>query len=154
MIENSRDEEVCRARDVLAEQDYTFRMSEAEHFHYKQNGWISLNKSGNDTQPLRKRSDFKQALSSQTFYTKKLEDNNSGPYPTGNTRNGDQHRVLPPPGGNGENPGGLPKNSKKVKKEGASKGLRSIGATLRRMAFMRSLYFVTARSFTADGGLL
>ena len=67
------------------------------------------------------------------------------------------------PGGNGKNPGGLPKNSQKVKKEEASKGSRSSGATrclqnfgenLRRTAFKNSFYFVTARSFTADGGLL
>ena len=32
--------------------------------------------------------------------------------------NGNRHRVLPPPGGNGENPGGLPKKSKKVNKRG------------------------------------
>ena len=38
-------------------------MSEEEHFYYRQNWWISLTKSGNDTQPLRTRSDFKQALS-------------------------------------------------------------------------------------------
>ena len=63
MIENSRDEEVCRAWDVLADEDHTYHMSEEEYFYYKNNWWISLNKSGNDTQPLRKRSDFKQALS-------------------------------------------------------------------------------------------
>ena len=38
-------------------------MSEAEHFHHRQNWWISLKKLGNNTQPLRKRSDFNQALS-------------------------------------------------------------------------------------------
>ena len=38
-------------------------MSEAEYCHYRQNWWIFLNKSGNDTQPVRKRSDFNQALS-------------------------------------------------------------------------------------------
>ena len=38
-------------------------MSESEYFHYRQNWWISLNKSGKDTQPVRKRSDFNQALS-------------------------------------------------------------------------------------------
>ena len=57
---------------------------------------------------------------------------------------------VPPPGGNGENPGGLPKNSQKVKKEEASKGLWSTRATrclqnfgenLRRMAFKNSFYF-------------
>ena len=63
MIENSRNEEVCRAWDVLAEQDHTYHMSEEEYFHYRQNWWISLNKSGNDTQPVRKRSVFNQALS-------------------------------------------------------------------------------------------
>ena len=63
MLENNRDEDVCRAWDVLAEQDHTYHMSESEYFHYRQNWWISLNKSGNTTEPLRKRSDFNQALS-------------------------------------------------------------------------------------------
>ena len=63
MIEHSRDEDVCRAWDVLADEDHTYHMSEEEYFHYRQNWWISLNKFANDTQPLRKRSDFKQALS-------------------------------------------------------------------------------------------
>ena len=63
MIENSRDEEVCRAWDALADEDHTYHMSEEEYFYYKNNWWISLNKSGNDSQPLRKRSEFKQALS-------------------------------------------------------------------------------------------
>ena len=42
MIQHNRDEEVYRAWDVLAEQDHTYRMSEAEYFHYRQNWWISL----------------------------------------------------------------------------------------------------------------
>ena len=54
MIENQRDEEVCRAWDVLAEEDHTYRLSQAEYCHDRQNWWMSLNKSGNDTQPLRK----------------------------------------------------------------------------------------------------
>ena len=62
MIENSGDAEVCRAWDVLADEDHNYHMS-GEYLYYKNNWWISLNKSGNDTQPLRKRSDFKQALS-------------------------------------------------------------------------------------------
>ena len=117
MIQHNRDEEVCRAWDVLAEQDHTYHTSEEEYFHYRQNWWISLNKSGNDTQPVRKRSDFNQALSTLN----RLHQEAGGHQLE--TRNGDRHRVLPPPGGNGENPGGLPKNSKKVKKEEASKGL-------------------------------
>ena len=63
MIENSRDEEVCRAWDVLGDEEHPYQMSEEEYFYYKNSWWISLNKSGNDTQPLRTRSDLKQALS-------------------------------------------------------------------------------------------
>ena len=63
MIQHNRDEEACRAWDVLAEQDHTYRMSEEEHFYYRNNRWLHLNKSVNDTQPSRKRSDFQQALS-------------------------------------------------------------------------------------------
>ena len=63
MLEHDRDEEVCIKWDDLAEQDFTYRMKESEYFRYKQNWWISLNKSGNTTEPMRKRSDFNQALS-------------------------------------------------------------------------------------------
>ena len=62
MIENNRDEEVCRRWDVLADEDHTYHLSEKEYF-YKNKWWLHLNKSGSDTLPLRKRSDFKQALS-------------------------------------------------------------------------------------------
>ena len=63
MLEHDRDEDVCLEWDDLAEQDHTYRMSEAEYIHNRQNWWISLNKSKNDDQPVRKRSDFNQALS-------------------------------------------------------------------------------------------
>ena len=53
----------CRNWDDLAEEDHTYRMSESEYFHYKQTLWISLNKSRNTTEPMRKRSDFNQASS-------------------------------------------------------------------------------------------
>ena len=62
MLENDRDEDVSIKKDNLAEQDFTQYMTESEYFRYKQNWWISLNKSG-DIGPLRKRSDFNQALS-------------------------------------------------------------------------------------------
>ena len=52
-------EEVCCAWDrpqpIECQKQNTFTTSK--------NWWISLNKSGNDTQPVRKRSDFNQALS-------------------------------------------------------------------------------------------
>ena len=64
MLEDNRDEDVCREWDALAEQDHTYRMSESEYFHYRQIWWISLSISqGSNTEPVRKRSDFNQALS-------------------------------------------------------------------------------------------
>ena len=41
VIQNNRDEEVCRAWGVPAEQDDNYRMSESEYCHNKQNWWIS-----------------------------------------------------------------------------------------------------------------
>ena len=63
MLGNNRDEDVCPKWDDLAEQDHTYRMTESEYFHYRQNWWISLKKPGNATEPMRKRSDLNQALS-------------------------------------------------------------------------------------------
>ena len=63
MIEHNRDEKVCRRWDVLADEDHTYHLSEQEYFYYKNKWWLNLNKSGSDTLPLRKRFDFKQALS-------------------------------------------------------------------------------------------
>ena len=74
MIENSRDEEVCRAWDVLTDEDHTYHMSQEEYFYYKNNWWISFNKSTNDIQSLRKPSDFKQAL----FTLKRLQQEAGG----------------------------------------------------------------------------
>ena len=60
------------------------------------------------------------------------------------------------PGGNGENSGGLLGKSQKGKKEAASEGFRSNGATrcfqnfgenLRQLASMKSFYFDTDGSF-------
>ena len=58
------------------------------------------------------------------------------------------------------NPGGLPKNSKKVNERGCMQrfaiegGNPLFGENLRRMTFTNSFYYVTDKSFTADGGLL
>ena len=54
MLENNRDEEVCRKRDDLAEEGHTYRMPESEYFHYRQNWWISLNKSGKNNRTKEK----------------------------------------------------------------------------------------------------
>ena len=57
-------------------------------------------------------------------HAENLEDNNSGPCRTWSTSNGNRHRVLLPPGGNGVDPGGLPKNSKKVNERGCMQRLK------------------------------
>ena len=44
--------------------------------------------------------------------------------------------------------------SKGLRSNGAARCLQNFGENLRQMAFMNSFYFVTDRSFTADGGLL
>ena len=117
MLEKNRDEDVCRKWDDLAVQDHTYRMSESEYFHYRQNWWISLKKSGNTTEPLRKRSDFNQAL-----ITLNRSHRESGGKQLRSTPYWKYQQVLPPPDGNGVNPGGLLKNSKKVNKRGCMQG--------------------------------
>ena len=110
MIENSRDEEVCRRWDVLADEDHTYHLPEQEYFCYKNKWWLHLNKQGSDTVPLRKRSDFKQALSA----SERLHQEDGG------------HRVRPLHG-NGKTPSGL-LNIQKVKEE-ASKVMGKNGET-------------------------
>ena len=145
----------------LQEQDHTYRMSEAEYFHYTQNCWISLNKSGNNT------NQWENFLTStkRFLHLKRLHreagGQQLGPIPYWKYKDGDRHRVLPPPGGNGANPGGLPKNSKKVNKEAKQRLSIELGnpccRTLAKTSdewLSRVHVFFTARSFTADGGLL
>ena len=70
-LEHDRDEEVCIKMDDLADKDFSHYMTESEYFRYKQNWWISLNKSGN-TGPLRNRSDFNEALSTLNRLTPRI----------------------------------------------------------------------------------
>ena len=69
-LEHDRDEEVC-INDDLAEKNFSQFMTQAEYFRYKQNWWISLNKSGN-TGPLRNRSDFNEASSTLKTSTPRI----------------------------------------------------------------------------------
>ena len=96
-----------------------------------------------------------------------LENDHSDRCLTGSTRNGTHHRVLPPVGCNGVDPGGLHKNSKKVDERGRMQKIydrtekpivyRSLAKTsderLSRICFI-VLYFVAEKSFRADSGLL
>ena len=63
MIENGRDEDVCRQWDAPADEDHTHHLTPQEYYHYKSNWWLASNKTGSNTVPVEHRSDFKQALS-------------------------------------------------------------------------------------------
>ena len=66
-LEHDRDQEVCIKMDELADKHFSHYMTQAEYFRYKQNWWISLNKSGN-IGPLRNRSDFVKTTPQKTRF--------------------------------------------------------------------------------------
>ena len=63
MIENGRNEDLCRQMDALADEDHTNHLTSQQYFYHKSNWWLRSNKTGSDTMPVQRRSDFKQALS-------------------------------------------------------------------------------------------
>ena len=63
LIENGRDEDVCRLMDALADEDHTHHLTPQEYYFYKSNWWLRSKKTGSDTVPVQRRPDFKQALS-------------------------------------------------------------------------------------------
>ena len=63
MIENGRDEDVCRQWDALADEGHTHHLTPQEYYHYKSNWWLHSNKTGSNIVPVKHRPDFKQALS-------------------------------------------------------------------------------------------
>ena len=63
MIENHRDEELCRRLDALADEDHTHHLTVQEYFRCKNEWWLHSNKQGSNTITFKHRSDFKQALS-------------------------------------------------------------------------------------------
>ena len=63
MIENHRDEELCRRWDALADEDHTHHLTAQEYSFYESNWWLHSNKQGSNTVPVTHRPDFKQALS-------------------------------------------------------------------------------------------
>ena len=74
MIENGRNEDVCRQMDVLADEDHAHHLTSQEYFYYKSNWWLRSNKTGSDTMPVQRRSDFKQALSTLQQLKEKEEE--------------------------------------------------------------------------------
>ena len=74
MIENGRNEDACRHMDALADEDHTHHLTSQEFFYYKSNWWLRSNKTGSDTMPVQRRSDFKQALSTLKQLKEKEEE--------------------------------------------------------------------------------
>ena len=116
MIENHRDEDLCRRWDALADEDHTHQLTAQEYLYYQSEWWLHSNKQGSNTMPLRRRSDFKQALS--TLQRLQQEAGEEPHVPTCSYK----HKQLElaqsssSRGGIGKVPGGLLKNQK-VKKE-------------------------------------
>ena len=63
MIENDRDEDVCRQMGALADEVHTHHLTPQKYYYYKSNWWLRSNKTGSDIVPVQRRPDFKQALS-------------------------------------------------------------------------------------------
>ena len=74
VIENGRDEDVCRQWDALADEDHTHHLTPQEYYHYKSNWWLHSNKTGSNTVPVEHRPDFKQALSTLQQLKQKEEE--------------------------------------------------------------------------------
>ena len=73
MIENGRDEDVCRQWDALADEDHTHHLTPQEYYHYKSNWWLHSKRTGSNTVPVKHRLDFKQALSTLQQLKRKAE---------------------------------------------------------------------------------
>ena len=74
MIENGRNEDLCRQMDALADEDHTHHLTSQEYFYYKSNGCLRSNKTGSNTVPVQRRADFKQALSTLQQLKQKEEE--------------------------------------------------------------------------------
>ena len=137
-------------------------MSQEEYFYYRNNWWLHLNKSGPDTLPLRKRFNFKQALSTLERLHQEAGGEQIEPTPYWKNKQWKSASSSSSTWSEWQDSWWSSKKNQKVKEE-ASKVLRSnvathclqnVGENLRQTAFKNSFYFVTDRSFTADGGLL
>ena len=80
MVENHRDEELCRRWDALADEDHTHHLTYTRILLiYKSNWWLHSNKQGSNTMPVTHRPDFKQALSTLQQLKQKAEGNSQVP---------------------------------------------------------------------------
>ena len=85
MIENHRDEELCRRKDALTDEDDTHHLTSQEYSLCKSKWWLHSNKQGSNSMPATHRPDFKQALS--TLQRLKQETEGDSQVPTYSNRN-------------------------------------------------------------------
>ena len=97
---------------------------QSQNIFSTENWWISLTKSGVIGGPLRNRSDFNQALSTLNRFHRESGGQQLRPMPYWKCQQRQSSSSSFPFGGNGVDPGGLPKNSKKVNKKGCMQRLK------------------------------
>ena len=147
VFEHNRDEEVCRRWDFLADEDHTYHLSK-KYFYYKNKWWLHLNKSGSNSLPLRKRSDFKKRCLPWNAYTKNLEKNHSCPLIPTSTNNDKIHNGFL------KIPKVKEEASKSLGKERGDQLLTLLWRKPQKMTRKNSISSVSDRLFTADVGLM
>ena len=150
MIENHRDEDLCRRWDALADEDHTHHLTAQEYFYYKSEWWFHSKKQGSDTITLRHSPDFKQALSTLQRLQQEAGEEPQCLLTLTNTNNG-RHAVHLLHGGIGKVHGGLfiiPKVKTEMHQVLSERGdllLAVYGKFLRKKTFMNSIYVVIDR---------
>ena len=155
MIENGRDEDVCRQRDALADEDLTHHLTPQEYYYYKSNWWFRSNQTGSNTLPVEHRPDFQQALST----LQQLKQKEEGALQTSTNSLFNQQCAQILHGGIGKVHGGLLIPVKVTMEMNQvltewSDLLNSIWNNSSGQDFLEFNYFGTDGSFTADSGLL
>ena len=146
MIENHRDEELCRRWDALADEDHTHHLKTQEYSFCKSKWWLHSNKQGSKTMPLTQRPDFKQASSTLHRLQQKQKKTHKCLLTLTNVNNG--HRVLLLHGGIGKVQGGLlilPKVTMEMHQVLNKRGdllIAVFGKILRDKTFMNSIYLL------------
>ena len=97
MIELGRSQEVILEMDRLASEDHSHIATEEEIDFCRGGWWVRLNLVDSDMMPIRRRPDFKKALSTYIASRKRRT-----------KRTMKIGRKVPPHGGNGKIPGGIP----------------------------------------------
>ena len=86
MFQIGRNEDLCRQMDALADEAHTHHLTTQEYFYYKSNWWLRSNKTGSDTMPVQRRSDFKRVVYLAAIERKRRRRRRSSTKPTMGTK--------------------------------------------------------------------